>query len=78
MMMMMSVASTATTMIEEERTIAVSSTIRLAGLQFSNGPGGPAGRVPRSASTSVAKALLYISAGTHANLEACCSETARG
>ena len=63
-------------LIEEERTIAVSSMIQLAGLQFTNGPGGPAGRVPRSAGASGVK-LLYISAGSHANLEACCSEMAR-
>mmetsp|Transcript_22754 Transcript_22754/g.64829 ORF Transcript_22754/g.64829 Transcript_22754/m.64829 type:complete len:85 (+) Transcript_22754:750-1004(+) len=44
--------------------------VRLAGLRFSPGPGGPADRQLRSAREK----LYYIGLQTHYSLEACCSE----
>eukprot|EP00966_Prymnesium_polylepis_P257580 5950579-Prymnesium_polylepis.1 len=55
-----------------ERMIHVSSLIRLQGLKFSQGPGGPAGRVPRSA-TGVEK-IYYLSRDTDNNIQSCCYE----
>ena len=52
--------------------MVVNHTVRLSGLQFSNGPGGPAQRVNRS--TEAAPKLFYISRETHHSIEACCEE----
>ena len=53
-----------------ERMIHVSSMIRLSGLMFSPGPGGPAGRVMRSGVTK----LYYFSRESHNSVESCCHE----
>ena len=49
-------------------------TVRLAGLQFSKGPGGPAERVTKSAAKAAeAKGkIYYIGRETHYSIEACC------
>eukprot|EP00966_Prymnesium_polylepis_P217336 5030093-Prymnesium_polylepis.1 len=55
-----------------ERMIHVNSLIRLQGLKFSPGPGGPAGRVPRSADGKAK--LYYLSRDTDNNIQSCCYE----
>ena len=52
----------------------VITTVRLAGLQFATGKGGPAGRVTKSMAkeTEAMGKLFYISRDTHHNIEACC------
>ena len=57
------------TLLEAETLIIVNHMVRLAGLRFSPGPGGPADRQLRSA-----REKLYIGLQTHYSLEACCSE----
>eukprot|EP00966_Prymnesium_polylepis_P140089 3236290-Prymnesium_polylepis.1 len=52
---------------QRERKIHVNSLIRLHGLKFSPGPGGPAGRLPRSAD-GVAK-FYYLSRDTDNNIQ---------
>ena len=59
------------TLLEAETLIIVNHMVRLAGLRFSPGPGGPADRQLRSAREK----LYYIGLQTHYSLEACCSET---
>ena len=56
---------------KQARMIHISSLIRLQGLLFSPGPGGPAGREPRS---MAAKKLYYLSRDTLNSIEACCYE----
>ena len=58
------------TLLEAETLIIVNHMVRLAGLRFSPGPGGPADRQLRSAREK----LYYIGLQTHYSLEACCSE----
>ena len=59
------------TLLEAETLIIVNHMmVRLAGLRFSPGPGGPADRQLRSAREK----LYYIGLHTHYSLEACCSE----
>lgn len=53
-----------------ERLIHVSSLIRVAGLEFSPGPAGPAGRVNRREAVK----YYYLSRDTHNVIEASCSE----
>ena len=57
-------------LLEEERLIAVSSMIRVGGLKFSPGAGGPAGRSLRSGVTK----LYYLGRDTHNTIESCCVE----
>ena len=58
------------TLLEAETLIIVNHMVRLAGLRFSPGPGGPVDRQLRSAREK----LYYIGLQTHYSLEACCSE----
>ena len=58
------------TLLAAETLIIVNHMVRLAGLRFSPGPGGPADRQLRSAREK----LYYIGLQTHYSLEACCSE----
>ena len=55
------------TLLEAETLIIVNHMVRLAGLRFSPGPGGPADRQLRSAREK----LYYIGLQTHYSLEAC-------
>jgi hypothetical protein len=57
-------------LLEETRGIHVSALIRVAGVQFSPGAGGPAGRALRSGVTK----LYYLSSDSHNSLQACCGE----
>ena len=54
----------------QERLIHVSSLIRLGGLRFAQGPGGPADRSMRSGVTK----LYYLSRDVHHSILACCFE----
>ena len=65
-----SFAPTRYTLLAAETLIIVNHMVRLAGLRFSPGPGGPADRQLRSAREK----LYYIGLQTHYSLEACCSE----
>ena len=55
-----------------ERWIHVSSLIRLQGLMFSQGPGGPAGRIPRSADDKAK--MYYRSRESDNSIQSCCWE----
>ena len=55
---------------KQERLIHVSSLIRLGGLLFAQGPGGPAARQMRSGVTK----LHYLSMDVHHSILACCFE----
>ena len=55
---------------KQERLIHVSSLIRLCGLRFAPGPGGPADRQMRSGVTK----LYYLSKDVHHSILACCFE----
>mmetsp|Transcript_4442 Transcript_4442/g.11661 ORF Transcript_4442/g.11661 Transcript_4442/m.11661 type:complete len:287 (+) Transcript_4442:209-1069(+) len=55
---------------QEERLIHVSALIRLHGLKFAPGPGGPAARESRSGVTK----LHYLSRDVHHSILACCYE----
>jgi hypothetical protein len=57
---------------QQERWIHVSSLIRLQGLTFSQGPGGPAGRVPRSADGKAK--IYYLSRESDNSIQSCCYE----
>ena len=48
--------------------------VRLAGLQFAPGKGGPQGRNLRAPKEATAK-LVYISKETHYSIEVCCDES---
>ena len=56
----------------QERMIHVSSLIKLGGLLFSPGPGGPAGRVSRGAEKTGKR--HYLSRDTHHSILSCCYE----
>ena len=56
---------------KQERMIHVSSLIRIQGLLFSPGRGGPAGRTNRRETLKV----YYLSREAHNILEACCYES---
>ena len=56
----------------QERMIHVSSLIRISGLLFSNGPGGPAGRKSHSAEKEGKR--FYLSRETHNVIVSCCYE----
>lgn len=55
---------------KQERLIHVSALIRLGGLRFAPGPGGPADRQMRSGVTK----LYYLSRDVHHSILACCFE----
>jgi hypothetical protein len=57
---------------QRERLIHVSSLIRLQGLIFSEGPGGPAGRVSRSADGKTK--CYYLSRESDNSIQSCCYE----
>ena len=61
---------------QQERLIHVNSLIRLKGLLFSQGPGGPAARVPRSfaAAAAAGQQLKYLSRDVNNSILACCYE----
>ena len=56
----------------QERMVHVSSLIRISGLLFSNGPGGPAERVSRSAEKEGKR--YYLSREAHHAILSCCYE----
>jgi hypothetical protein len=58
-------------LLDAEIILVVNHTIRLAGLQFANGKGGPQGRELRGKKEATAK-WLYISRDTQHSIEACC------
>ena len=62
------------TLLDAEVLLVVNHTVRLAGLQFSKGPGGPAERVTKSAAKAAEARgkLFYIGRETHYSIEACC------
>ena len=53
--------------------LVVNHIVRLSGLRFSDGKGGPQQRELRSVIEAGPK-LLYISRETHHSIEACCDE----
>ena len=55
---------------KQERLIHVNALIRLGGLRFAPGPGGPAGREMRSGVTK----LHFLSRDVHHSILACCFE----
>ena len=60
-------------LLDAEVLLVVNHMVRLAGLQLSDGKGGPQQRELRSL-TEVGPKLLYISRETHHSIEACCDE----
>ena len=60
--------------LDAEVLLVVNTTVRLKGLQFAAGKGGPADRVTKSMAkeTEAMGKLFYISRDTHHNIEACC------
>ena len=62
------------TLLEAETLIIVNHMVRLAGLRFSPGPGGPADRQLRSAREARLSIILANRRITRSWLEACCSE----
>lgn len=57
-------------MLDAETLIVINHTVRLSGLRFSKGKGGPQNRILRSEASGK---LLHISLETHHSIEACCS-----
>lgn len=77
-------------LLDAEVLLVVNHTVRLAGLRFADGKGGPAGRElrapppkafdkPKEKTTAAPKEaaakLLYIGKETHYSIEACCDES---
>ena len=78
-------------LLDSEVLLVVNHTVRLSGLAFADGKGGPAGRElrtpakakafdkPKGKATSLPKEatakLLYIGKETHYSIEACCDES---